>query len=69
MSGITQGAEALLDATVNEVVNAYPETLPVFQRYGIDACCGGAHAVGEAARRHRVDAVLLASELRGAIGI
>jgi iron-sulfur cluster repair protein YtfE (RIC family) len=28
-------------STVNEIVAQYPETMPVFNRFGIDSCCGG----------------------------
>lgn len=41
--------------TVNDVVLAYPQTVSVFKTFGIDACCGGAKSLDEAARRHGVD--------------
>jgi regulator of cell morphogenesis and NO signaling len=34
---------------VNEVIRAYPQTIGVFNRHRIDACCGGARTVAEAA--------------------
>lgn len=37
--------------TINEIVVKYPETIPVFNRFGFDTCCGGGIRVDEAARR------------------
>ena len=41
------GAERM----VNEVIRTHPATVTVFNRFGIDACCGGASPIGEAAVR------------------
>lgn len=41
--------------TVNEVIERYPEALPVFARFGLDSCCGGARPLGEVALRHGLD--------------
>ena len=55
---------------MNELIREKPATVQVFNRFGIDACCGGAVPVREAAERDGadVDAVLsaLAEILRGA---
>ena len=48
---------------VNDVVQQYPTTLRLFQAYGIDACCGGALSVPEAARRHGIDPLVLRTAL------
>lgn len=40
---------------VNDVISLYPETISVFNDFGIDACCGGAVPLAEAARRDGVD--------------
>jgi len=42
--------------TINEIVARYPETISVFNRFGLDTCCGGGVPVDEAARRDGVDA-------------
>jgi len=42
-------------ATVNEILVTYPETVSVFNQFGIDACCGGAASLAEAARRDGAD--------------
>lgn len=43
------------EITVNDAIARWPALLTVFSAYGIDACCGGALPIGEAARRHQVD--------------
>lgn len=56
-----------LTVSINEIVAKYPAAIAVFNRYGIDSCCGGAVSVDEAARRDGVDAALLCSDLQKAI--
>jgi iron-sulfur cluster repair protein YtfE (RIC family) len=53
--------------TVNEAVHLFPATLPVFQRQGIDSCCGGAHSLQEVARKHGMEVEALLKELRSAV--
>jgi regulator of cell morphogenesis and NO signaling len=36
------------DMTVAEIVTRHPETLPIFERLGIDYCCGGGRRAGDA---------------------
>lgn len=50
-------------ATVNEILVQYPETVSVFNDFGIDACCGGDASVDEAARRDGVDVNALIAAL------
>lgn len=50
--------------TVNDVIARDPETLGVFTTFGIDACCGGAKTVEEAARRHGIDLDALLAALQ-----
>ena len=42
-------------ATVNETIQRFPATVAVFKQFGIDACCGGALQVRDAAQRHGLD--------------
>jgi iron-sulfur cluster repair protein YtfE (RIC family) len=59
--------EITLDMTVNSIVEASPETLPVFKKYGIDTCCGGALPIGEVAKRHQIDSTELVKALDYAV--
>lgn len=59
---------AEMQMTVNEVIRRFPATVEVFNRYGIDACCGGAAAVAEAALRDGADPAALHADLMRAIG-
>ena len=53
--------------TINEIVAAHPETIPVFNRFGLDTCCGGGVCVDDAARRDGVDVNDLVSALNAAL--
>jgi iron-sulfur cluster repair protein YtfE (RIC family) len=37
------------DWTVNTTIQRFPSTVEVFNQYGVDACCGGAATLREAA--------------------
>jgi regulator of cell morphogenesis and NO signaling len=52
---------------VNEVIRRFPETVQVFNDFGIDACCGGAAPVDEAAVRDGADADALLAALNRAV--
>lgn len=56
------------DSTVNEVIRSHPATVEVFNRFGIDACCGGAAPVRAAALRDGADAAALWDALVDAVG-
>lgn len=58
---------AVMTMTVNAAIERYPATVAVFNRHGIDACCGGAAPVEEAARRDGADVAVLRRELLHAI--
>lgn len=53
-------------SVVNDVIRRYPATVGVFNYFGIDACCGGAATIAEAAENDSVDADVLVDALRGA---
>ena len=53
--------------SVNAILARYPSTLPVFNRFGLDTCCGGALSVEDAARAADVDAQALCGALTDAI--
>jgi iron-sulfur cluster repair protein YtfE (RIC family) len=52
---------------VNEIITRFPATIAVFDRFGIDACCGGSASVDEAADRDGVDREALIEALCAAI--
>lgn len=54
--------------TVNQLIRSHPATVEVFNRFGIDACCGGAATVGAAALRDGADPESLWSALHEVIG-
>lgn len=54
--------------TINEIVARCPETIAVFNRFGMDTCCGGSVPVEEAARRDGLDLDPILAALREAMG-
>jgi regulator of cell morphogenesis and NO signaling len=60
------GRELDCTSTVHDLIKHHPATQAVFQRFGVDTCCGGAVSVEAAARRDGIDAHRLCSELRAA---
>lgn len=53
--------------TINEIVARYPDTIAVFNRFGMDTCCGGGIRVAEAARRHGLDLGIVLNALHDAV--
>jgi regulator of cell morphogenesis and NO signaling len=49
--------------SVNDAIRLYPETISVFNDFGIDTCCGGADPIAEAARRDGADLEALLAAL------
>jgi hypothetical protein len=60
---------ALLDGAwkVNDVLRSYPETIATMNALGIDACCGGANSLIEAARDAGIEPGVLIDALIDAI--
>lgn len=54
-------------SVVNDVIQSHPATTNVFNEFGIDACCGGAVSIRDAALRDGVDSAVLLDALNGAI--
>lgn len=52
-----------LSLTINELVLRHPETVEVFNRFGLDTCCGGGVTAADAARRDGVDPAAVVAEL------
>jgi iron-sulfur cluster repair protein YtfE (RIC family) len=53
----------VMELTVNEALSTAPETAAIFNRLGVDTCCGGTLTLAEAARA----AGMAANELRAAV--
>lgn len=51
------------NTTVNEVLKISRQSLKVFNKYGIDACCGGAETLEATAKKKKVDVEKLMKEL------
>jgi regulator of cell morphogenesis and NO signaling len=51
------------DMSVAEIATALPRAIPVFQRHGIDFCCGGKRPLGEACEEKGVAADSLIAEI------
>ncbi len=54
------------EMTVNQVLEQYPATLPVFNRYRVDACCGGGAPLAVAAAAAGVPVEELLAALQAA---
>lgn len=53
--------------TLHEILDRFPATGPVFQRFGVHTCCGGDVTVEVAAQRDGVPVDQLARELQAAL--
>lgn len=62
-------ADNMIDTTmsVNEIVARHPGTMPVFNRFGLDTCCGGDAPLAEAAKRDGANLDELVKALREAL--
>ncbi len=43
------------DMVINTVIKEYPQTISVFNRFGVDACCGGGQSIEQTATADGVD--------------
>jgi iron-sulfur cluster repair protein YtfE (RIC family) len=55
------------DLTVNETIRRWPATVAVFNAFAIDACCGGAVPIRDAALRDGADPAALLEALAAVI--
>lgn len=55
------------DTTVGELAGRLPGTIRVFQRFGIEFCCGGGRTLARACRSAKVPYDVLAAELEAAL--
>ncbi len=52
------------DMTINRVIELYPQTIGVFNRFNVDSCCGGSETLERAAARDGADLERLLEALR-----
>lgn len=55
------------DMKVGDIARIWPETLPVFARYKLDLCCGGAHALDFVASKHGFSLEKILAELNAVL--
>jgi len=53
--------------TVRDLVGRYPQTRPVFEKHGIDYCCGGGKSLSEASGERDLKLPALVSDLEEAL--
>ena len=56
------------DMTVGDVIQQIPQAILILSVAGLDACCGAALPIGEAARRHGLDEETLLAEINALSG-
>lgn len=61
---------ATIDAgwTVNDVIVNYPETVAIFNAFGVDSCCRGDATLDQAAAETGITEEALITALRTAVG-
>ncbi len=55
--------------TINDVVERYPQLMPVLASHGLDLCCGGPLTLRQAAEQHGLDLDALVAELTAALAV
>src|SRR5690349_3007918 len=58
-----------IDATVGQIAAGTPAAGRVFEKYGIDFCCGGQTGFGEACRARGLDPAAVLAEIESAAAI
>jgi len=65
----THGGAALeitAETLVADIAAHHPRSIEVFERHGIDFCCGGRRPLGEACREHDAAVDVVAAEIAAA---
>ena len=55
-----------IESTLGDLVTAYPAAAKVFQRYGLDYCCGGKQSLRQACAAENVDAEAVLGDIEAA---
>ncbi len=56
------------EMSINDVIKAWPATLPVFNTFGVDSCCGGARTLSQTATEGNIDLHAFLAALNEAAG-
>jgi iron-sulfur cluster repair protein YtfE (RIC family) len=69
MKAIEKEAPGVPDASwsVNEVIATYPDSVRVFNAFGVDSCCHGDDTLDQAARSADLEADVLVCAVREAL--
>jgi iron-sulfur cluster repair protein YtfE (RIC family) len=69
MKAIAKEAFGIPDASwsVNDVITAYPDSVRVFNAFGVDSCCHGDDTLDQAARSADLEADVLVCAVREAL--
>ena len=65
---ITSTEKPLEEKLIRDLIEEYPDLMPLLASYGLDLCCGG-HSLAEAAELHGLDIELVAEEVSRAIEV
>src|SRR6185312_7074351 len=58
--------QQMIEKTVREIAIELPASVRVFEKLGIDYCCGGSKPLAEACREHSLDVKTVMAELNDA---
>jgi iron-sulfur cluster repair protein YtfE (RIC family) len=59
--------DSLASILIRDLVEAYPDTMAILAPLGIDLCCGGGHALGEALSLHGLDQDVVLPQIAASI--
>ncbi len=62
-SDVEMLTETLRNTLIRDLVELYPEVMPVLTSRGMDICCGGGMTVPDAARAHQQDDSIMIDEM------
>ena len=57
------------DMIINDVIKKYPQTISVFNRFGVDACCGGGQGIERTATADGINIVALLDALNEVVQV
>jgi iron-sulfur cluster repair protein YtfE (RIC family) len=67
-SGGSATASELSHWLIRDLVEQYPDTMPLLSPYGIDLCCGGGRELGEALSLHGAPVEETLAQIRQVVG-